>query len=440
MAIDKAVKVFDKLLALDGEDLLAYQVQRRQDIFGYHAQYNPFYAKFLAHHGFWETGIIDWKKIPVMRKSDLQGDLQLRIATPYQNKKVFRNNTSGSNGTPFHFAKDLWCHALTWASYKYRFGQHGIDFNSSLQARFYGIPLKGLKYYKERLKDLVSTRVRFPVFNLNNETCAGFLQQFRKQKFVYLNGYTSSLVLFAKYCIAQGVVLKDVCPSLAACFTTSEVCDDIDRHIMETGFGIKMINEYGSAELDLLAVEDSEGRWVLNEETVYIEIVDEYGMAVPDGTAGRILVTGLYNQAFPMIRYELGDIGIIAPGERVRGRRILKSLEGRTNDVALLPSGRKVPGLTFYYVTKSLLEKGSTIREFVIRQEEPELFVLEYVADAAINEENKKQIQQLMDVYLEPGLQLSFEKVESINRTRVGKLRQFQSNIKLNVISTEVGN
>ena len=51
----------------------------------------------------------------------------------------------------------------------------------------------------------------------------------------------------------------------------------------------------------------------------------------------------------PFIRYEIGDVGILDEKSTLK-KPILKKLIGRTSDVALLPSGKKSPGLTFYYV------------------------------------------------------------------------------------------
>ena len=60
---------------------------------------------------------------------------------------------------------------------------------------------------------------------------------------------------------------------------------------------------------------------------------------------------------------------------------ILKKLIGRTNDVALLPSGKKSPGLTFYYVTKSIIEDDGNVKEFVIKQTKIDTFEIEYVSE-----------------------------------------------------------
>jgi phenylacetate-CoA ligase len=422
--IDEAVAHLNRVRALDVAGMLAYQQERKKEIVDHHIQQNAFYRGFLAKKG--AADFQQWQQLPVITKADMQCPIGERLAEGYSLKNVYVNNTSGSSGVPFFFAKDRFCHALTWASNKNRFGWHGIDFNSSWQARFYGIPLKKWKFYREKLKDALSHRVRFPVFNLSDEVCAQYVEKFRQTPFDYLNGYTSSLVLFAKYCIKAGVVLKDICPSLKVCITTSEMCKPIDREIMEKGFGVKLVNEYGAAELDLLAFEDADGDWLINEENLFIEILDEHNQPVPEGAVGKIVVTALYNKAMPFIRYELGDMGAIVPGKRKGFHRILKELTGRTNDIAILPSGKKVPGLTFYYVTKSLLEQGGSMKEFVIRQVNPTAFELEYIAENEISKAEKNKIGEMMDLYLEPGLSLSYIRSQQIVRSKSGKLKQFQ--------------
>lgn len=69
----------------------------------------------------------------------------------------------------------------------------------------------------------------------------------------------------------------------------------------------------------------------------YIEIVDEKGERVPDGTQGRILITSLLKHAFPLIRYDIGDSGRIINKACSCGRtnRILEYM-GRADDIITL--------------------------------------------------------------------------------------------------------
>lgn len=426
MPIDEA-KVFLKDLSNKSDsELIGQNKQLAWDIFKHHQQSSPFYQAFL--HGK-KVDVQDWHDIPVLKKADLQKPLAEMIANGYDVKTIYSSNTSGSSGTPFYFARDKFCHALTWAAFIERYGWHGLDLNYSKQARFYGIPLEKIKYYKEKIKDWMGNRVRFPVFNLEDKVCEAFLEKFKKNKFDYLYGYTNSLVVFAKYCVSKNIVLKSICPGLKACIVTSEVCTKEDKQVLAQGFGINIVNEYGASELGVLAFEDVNGNWVLNEETLLIEVVDSNGKPVPDGEQGTIVVTSLFNKAMPFIRYELGDIGVIEPDVRIGHRRVLNQLVGRTNDTATLPSGRKVPGLSFYYVSKSLLEKGDRIKELIVKQMTLDHFEIEYVAATELTEKEKIDVKDALERYLEPGLKITFLRSENLERTRAGKLKNFQSMI-----------
>ena len=122
---------------------------------------------------------------------------------------MYVNKTSGSSGDPFIFAKDKFCHALTWAIIQDRFSWFDMDFNTSKQARFYGIPLDLKGYYKERFKDALSNRFRFSVFDISDEAFDKHLKKFKQTNFDYINGYTSAIVQFAKFLKKRGIVLTN---------------------------------------------------------------------------------------------------------------------------------------------------------------------------------------------------------------------------------------
>lgn len=388
-------------------------------------QNNSFYQRFLKSKGV--NNIQKWEDIPIIQKNDFQIDIE-QIIEGGSLGKLHVHSTSGSTGTPFYFAKNKFCHAMTWAHTDAKLLEHGIDIGSSLQARFYGIPLGGLKYYKERFKDFLGARVRYPVFDLSDENLLKVLEDFKVKKFEYINGYTSSLVVFAKFLIARNIVLKEVCPTLRLVMPTSEVCDDIDRKNLERGFGVKVVNEYGAAELDVIAMEDVDGDFVLNEETLFVEILDDNNIPVNPGEEGKVIITALYNEVMPFIRYEIGDRAVLS--EKVKnGRRVLEKVIGRMNDIIKLPSGKISPGLTFYYISKKLLEEGGKVKEFVIRQTALDRFILEYVAVSEMSVGDKQNVNNALELYLESGLKVVFIQKQRIDRTKAGKLKHFFSEI-----------
>lgn len=419
--VKKAKAELDEIVNLSEEEYVLFLQNKKKEIVDFHLKNNAFYKNLVGN-----KTVEKWEDLPILNKQNLQKPLEERLSKGYSRKDVYVNKTSGSSGTPFVFAKDKYSHALTWASNIMRFGWFGIDFNHSLQARFYGIPMDFIGYQKERIKDFLTHRFRFPVFDLSDVVLEKFLQKFKSKKFDYINGYTSSIVLFAKYLEQKNIVLNEVCPTLKACFVTSEMLFESDKKLLEKQFGIPIINEYGASELDLIAFENPNGEWQINAETLFVEILDENKNVLPYGEEGRIVITSLFNKAHPFIRYEIGDIGILDEKSTPQ-KPILKKLIGRTNDVAILPSGKKSPGLTFYYVTKSIIEDDGNVKEFIIKQTKLDSFEIEYVSENELDSNQIQKIKEAITLYLEPNLNFTFTRKTVLERTNRGKLKQFKS-------------
>ncbi len=410
-----------KIRSIPEQDFEVYIENKKREIVEFHLKNNNLYQKLVK-----SNSLVSWDDLPIMTKKDLQNPLLERLSVGFDAKNCYLNKTSGSSGEPFIFAKDKFSHALTWANNIYCFGQYGIDFNSSFQARFYGIPLEFLKYKKERFKDFLCNRFRFSIFNLSDLAFEGYLTEFKSKKFDYINGYTSAIVLFAKFLKQKNIMLSNLCPSLKICVVTSEMLFDVDKKLIENQFGVPVINEYGASELDLIAFENPLNEWKVNSETLYVEILDSKNKVLPYGQEGRIVITSLYNKAHPFIRYEIGDLGILDPKSTIK-KPILKKLVGRTNDFAILPSGKKSPGLTFYYITKSIIEDDGNVKEFLIKQLKINYFEIEYVSDFKLKTHQIEKIEQALELYLEEGLVFQFTQKDKLERNKRGKLKQFIS-------------
>ena len=401
--------------ARQGDEFVDWQNQQRLAIVGHHQKHNPFY-KELA--GDTPVSLDRWDSLPIMEKAHYQRDLPEVLAQPFSPGDVYTANTSGSSGHPFTYAKDRPCHALAWALIKHRYALHGLTLDSK-QARFYGIPLDRIGYAKEKLKDRLMNRVRFPVFDLSDAAMADFVKTFARTRFEYIYGYTLSVVLFARYCLRENVNVRGLCPSLKLCMVTSEVCTPEDRALMEEAFGIPVVNEYGASEMSIMAFEDAAGHWILSEEIAYLETTE----------TGDLLATSLHNYAFPIIRYRIGDVAQLT-SDRIDGKyRCLVRLDGRVNDTIVLPSGRRAAGLTFYYISRSILERSGALREFIIRQTALDTFVLDVVADRDLTAEELATIQAETTRYLEPGLTVTVQRVPHLNRPASGKIKHFYSEL-----------
>ena len=415
--ISRAGKELKQIQSLSVEEFQKWQSNKKWEIARYHYDNNPFYRKKVGNH-FPDK----WEDLPIMEKPDYQGDLEKLLSDGYTRKNTYIANTSGSSGHPFFFAKDKNCHSRTWAFWKQRYDELGLSL-SSKEARFFGAVNQYILKSKEKLKDKLMNRVRFNVFDLSDSALEEFIKKFSSISFDYVYGYTQTITIFSRYIINNNITLKDICPSIKLVIVTAEVCSEEDRDIIQKGFGVPVKDEYGASEVGYLATECDAGNWHIVEESVFVEAdVDS-----------KLLVTDLFNNAEPFIRYSIGDMGQIKESTSCPCgdfRRVLSKLKGRENDLIVLSNGKIAPGLTFYYISRSLLESFGGLKEFIIRQIETDTFVFDIVSDSILEKKQIDDIQSKMDSYLEPGLTLIINNVDKINRPSSGKIKHFYSELK----------
>ena len=206
----------------------------------------------------------------------------------------------------------------------------------------------------------------------------------------------------------QGIILKEICPTLSQVIVTAEMCSPENRKIIKNAIGVNVINEYGSSEFGIIAYECPNGVMHLNESTLYVEQNED----------NQIIITDLFNLAFPFIRYVIGDLGIISDNDCVcsnRSKKIMTELIGRENDMIYLPSGKTSPGLTFYYLLRSALEKKVSFSEILIRQERLDTFHIEILAEKEFTKREEQIIIKAFDAYLEKNLIINIKYVHCIN-------------------------
>ncbi|MGB3775051.1 MAG: phenylacetate--CoA ligase family protein [Leeuwenhoekiella sp.] len=417
--IKAAREQLQSLHGQNAEEHNSYTERQKFEIAQYHLENNRFYQNFTGI-----TEINSWESLPILRKPNLQLPYESLLSSGFKKQNIYLGKTSGSSGEPFIFAKDKWCHALSWASFYLHYKSRNIDLSGDRQARFYGIPLRGKLKYVEIFKDFVANRSRFPVFDLSTRTFENSLAKFEKTPFSYINGYTSSILLFTKFLRDKNIILKDCCPSLKGCIVTSEMLFENDRLFLNHQLGVPIINEYGASEAGLIGFENDRNQLIIDEKLLFVEVVDDAGKSLPYGEKGNILITSLYNKAQPFIRYAIGDLGIL-DRDKESGKLYFKKLSGRNNDNVKLPNGTTLPGLAFYYITKTAMETSANVKEFVAAQTSLKAIEIIYVSDRPLNAKEKNNVGKAVRDYLGGEFHTSYKQVETLKRGNNGKLKQF---------------
>jgi phenylacetate-CoA ligase len=124
--------------------------------------------------------------------------------------------------------------------------------------------------------------------------------------------------------------------------TFGEMTSEDMRAAVEEYFRMPPLDRYGSSEVgQISAMCPYSLKHHVTSELVLLEVVDEEGQPAEPGTTGRIIVTPFYSLAMPLIRYELGDYGVLSPEPCGCGRTlpVLERILGRSRNIFRFADG-----------------------------------------------------------------------------------------------------
>ena len=189
----------------------------------------------------------------------------------------------------------------------------------------------------------------------------------------FLASYPSVLALLAAEQRAGRLAIE---PSLV--WSGGEFLGTRTRQAIESAFGCRVMNEYGASECLSIAFGCREGWLHVNSEWVMLEGVDARGRPVAPGELSHTtLLTNLANRVQPVIRYDLGDRIVMAPGRCACGNPLPAiRVEGR-RDATLEVSGVRLPPLAL----STVVEEAAGEHRFQIAQPSADRLQVRFEAD-----------------------------------------------------------
>ncbi|MHC3437908.1 phenylacetate--CoA ligase family protein [Natrialbaceae archaeon A-gly3] len=196
------------------------------------------------------------------------------------------------------------------------------------------------------------------------------------------------------------------------------------RKRVEDVFDTVVLNKYGSREVGDIACEcPQQGGLHIFDHTHYVEVVDKNGDPLPPGEEGELAITVLTNYSMPLIRYRIGDMGVLKEGKCTCSKpfSMLEDVTGRVSDHFLSTDGKLVYGALF----RHLLFHKSWIEKFQVRQVEQDKVIYHIVvADEHSPLENDIQtIKKKTREVLGSNVSVHFEYVDRIQSSKSGKYR-----------------
>ena len=193
-------------------------------------------------------------------------------------------------------------------------------------------------------------------------------------------------------------------PSLRYMEVTVEMLTTDMRAYIENTLQVKVVNQYGTIEMNSIAFEYPDGTMRCMNENCYLEVLDSKNRSVSANTTGNLCVTTLTNYSMPLIRYKMDDIGSLAYDGNTK---TLTLLSGRSSEYAVDSEGNKINVYVFARAVENVncLMEHSII-QFQIIQRDVDSFLVRIVLDEDYREE------EIVDAFLDNIWQDSLREAE----------------------------
>lgn len=299
-----------------------------------------FYRRLWSEHGITPESIrsvADLHRLPIVRKQDLEADLYAHppFGSIQGDFPVIRlQGSSGSTGKPkpiLHTRTDWENITNLWAR---RLAAQGVTARDRVQVAFnFALFIPGFTSLEGAMK----------LGALAIPTGSGAVTPSVRQLELARDWGTTVMGTTGGYALHLASVAEENGFDLKRDFNirvmyhTGEPLVEETRTRIEELWGCKSYNNYGSVETGAPAWECVHQNGMhFNEDAYVFEIVDPVTLQpLPDGQEGAVVMTSLFKEAAPIIRYMIGDIATIWSEPCACGCsfRRLSPIRGRIDDM-----------------------------------------------------------------------------------------------------------
>ena len=390
--------------------------KRLQAIVKHAAGTVPYYQRLFAEMNLKPQDIKgpdDLKALPIINKQIVQENLD-DFNSDFKNQMQYSiTHTSGTTGAGLIFPLTLKAEQEQWAVWwRYR-SRFGLDRNT-WYAHFQGksvVPFERTKPPFWRM-NRPGRQILFSAYHMSERNLSYYVDELNRRQPSWIQGYPSLLSLIASFILEKGSQLNFK-PKVIT--VGSENLLQQQKQAIEKVFNAPCRQHYGMAEGVGNISECPEGNLHVDEDYAHIEFLPT------DDDSYRIIGTNYTNYAFPLIRYDIGDlVRLEAPDKRCpcgRGGRLVKSIDGRKEDYILTPDGRHIGRLD--HIFKDMVN----IRECQIFQENVDRVTFRIVRGKEYTEKDEKMLMHEARERLGSQIKIDIDYVEALERTTRGKLR-----------------
>ena len=244
-----------------------------------------------------------------------------------------------------------------------------------------------------------------------------YIKILNKHKPKIIITYVQSMYQMAKYAREKDLHVE----KQNAIHSAAGTLYDFMREEIESVFQCKVFNHYGSREVGVIASECNHhnGLHIIMEHTL-VEVVNKDGKPCSPGEKGEIVVTNLNNYSMPLIRYKIGDIGVLQQYSNCDcgcSYPKLEKIVGRTTDVFKTKAGGLVDG--HYFINIFYFIEG--IKNIQVIQKALDIIIVRIVKGEKSSDSILKTAEKRIKLVMGSDCSVIFEFVNEIPKTKTGK-------------------
>lgn len=406
----KELKIQRKYSLCSEIELEKIQQEKLQKILIHATENTMFYSGYRKG----DLSLNDWLlTFPILSKKDTIGSTDLLISKTHRKSKLIKYESSGSSGlrSLVYLDKEeqsiIRAILINWWEWNgYYIGKPVFQTGMS--------PERGLL---KSLKDKLFNTYYFTAFGLDEEEIVSALRKIKNVKNMHLFGYASSLYEIARVANKHNLDVKfDKAMSQG-----DKLFDHYTKEI-ESAFKCDVVEDYGLNEGIMIGQKKDLPFFYVYTPNVFLEIVDDSGNRVEDGTMGRIIATKLDGYAMPLIRYDTGDLGVMLPKSKYPLNRaynfpLLERVVGRNTDIIKTIDGKTLIVHTF----TGIFEFFPEIQQFQVVQKTIDSITFRYIPSKQFQESVLQRIEDRFRELTASSIGIVWEKVYTIEPSKSGK-------------------
>ena len=377
-----------------------YQKDQLRKLYLYAYNHTRYYKSIFDEIDLIKKGEIVWEnenKIPILTKEILRDRMNDIVCDEVDSRYAYDNTSGGSTGVPVLFKQDRLYFERNFGNL-ILMGWLNDKYEGDKEIKLWGSErdiIQGSISLRDKIINLIYNRKLLNSFLLTDELMKTYCSEINNFMPKQIWTYVDSMYCLAKYIIANNISMFSPQNIIT---TAGCLYDDIRETIAKAFPDSRIINQYGSREVGLIGCEfkNETGIYVF-EHSQKVEVLDKKTGYVSQTGEGEILITNLNNYCMPLIRYDIGDEGILEINdskERTSVYKKITKLYGRRNSHIIRSDGSKIHGEYFTH----LFYLKSWVKTFKVVQHDIENIEFMIVLNSGYNKDDPKVVNDIKDM------------------------------------------